>query len=287
MKLEEYIAKRKKEDGINEFDLEKTAENTRICVNYIFEYFNNYLESRDADNETILHLDKIDKYRRLLNEYDLDIQEWLVSLYSSYGNFINRQMKKYLTDDYFLLYDSEAEFRALSYEVYPKIIKKFKYLEGHSEMIFRFIKDEHRIQSRFREYDDYYISEEINEWILSTYNKYGVNIYKFCESWVEYFYNNPDMWPKGHKKKSKYYDEYHNNRPKYINESFLWDYDYKQKSNLFGLDTLYRRMPKKAFIRGRKQDLEIIMMYCWLHCIETDIGYWEEYSNKVFVEQMG
>ena len=284
MKLEEYIAKRKKEDGINEFDLEKTAENTRICVNYIFEYFNNYLESRGADNETILHLDKIDKYRRLLNEYDLDIQEWLVSLYSSYGNFINRQMKKYLTDDYFLLYDSEAEFRALSYEVYPKIIKKFKYLEGHSEMIFRFIKDEHRIQSRFREYDDYYISEEINEWILSTYNKYGVNIYKFCESWVEYFYNNPDMWPKGHKKKSKYYDEYHNNRPKYINESFLWDYDYKQKSNLFGLDALYRRMPKKSFLKGRKQELEIVMMYCWLHCIETDNDYWEEYSDKVFNE---
>lgn len=75
MKLEEYIAKRKKEDGINEFDLEKTAENTRICVNYIFEYFNNYLESRGADNETILHLDKIDKYRRTLNEYDSDIQE--------------------------------------------------------------------------------------------------------------------------------------------------------------------------------------------------------------------
>lgn len=195
-------------------------------------------------------------------------------------------MKKYLTDDYFLLYDSEAEFRALSYEVYPKIIKKFKYLEGHSEMIFRFIKDEHRIRSMFREYDDYYISEEINDWILDTYNKHGVNIYKFCESWVEYFYDNPDMWPKGHKKRSKYYDEYHNNRPKYISEAFLWDYDYKQKSNLFGLDSLYRKMPKKAFIRGRKQELEIVMMYCWLNRIEGDNDYWEEYSNKVFSEHM-
>ena len=45
MKLEEYILKRKTEDGINEFDRDKRAENTRICVNYIFEYFNNYLET--------------------------------------------------------------------------------------------------------------------------------------------------------------------------------------------------------------------------------------------------
>ena len=45
MKLEEYILKRKTEDGINEFDRDKRAENTRICVNYVFEYFNNYLET--------------------------------------------------------------------------------------------------------------------------------------------------------------------------------------------------------------------------------------------------
>ena len=41
MRLEEYILKRKMEDGINEFDKGKRAENTRICVNYVFEYFNN------------------------------------------------------------------------------------------------------------------------------------------------------------------------------------------------------------------------------------------------------
>ena len=32
MKLEEYIAKRKKEDGINEFDLQKTADNTEFVL---------------------------------------------------------------------------------------------------------------------------------------------------------------------------------------------------------------------------------------------------------------
>lgn len=58
MRLEEYIFKRKKEDGINEYDLDKRPENTRICVNYIFEYFNNYLETKPADEKTVLHEQK-------------------------------------------------------------------------------------------------------------------------------------------------------------------------------------------------------------------------------------
>lgn len=69
MTLEEYIIKRKREDGINEFDLEKRMENTRICVNYIFEYFNNYLDTRPADEKTVLHEQKVDKYRKILSQY--------------------------------------------------------------------------------------------------------------------------------------------------------------------------------------------------------------------------
>ena len=41
MTIENYILKRKLEDGLNEFDLEKRQENLRICVNYVFEFFNN------------------------------------------------------------------------------------------------------------------------------------------------------------------------------------------------------------------------------------------------------
>lgn len=62
MTLEEYIIKRKREDGINEYDLDKRLENTRICVNYVFEYFNNYLETKPADEKTVLHEQKIEKY---------------------------------------------------------------------------------------------------------------------------------------------------------------------------------------------------------------------------------
>lgn len=41
--FEEYVARRKKEDRLNEFDIAARAENIKTCVNYVFEYFNNYL----------------------------------------------------------------------------------------------------------------------------------------------------------------------------------------------------------------------------------------------------
>lgn len=53
------------------------------------------------------------------------------------------------------------------------------------------------------------------------------------------------------------------------------------KSNLFCLDSLYRSMPKKSFIKGRKQELEAILLYCWLHGVTSDDEYWNEYAQQV------
>ena len=76
------------------------------------------------------------------------------------------------------------------------------------------------------------------------------------------------MWPTSHRKKSQY--------------SFRkYDYEYKQKSNLFNLDSLYRKIPKKSFIKGRKQELEILFMYYWLHDMQGDSDYWNEYLEMV------
>jgi hypothetical protein len=77
-----------------------------------------------ADEKTILHEEKNEKYRKMIRDYSVEIQKWLVSLYSSYGKHMHRNLSNFINDKYFLLYDSEAEFRALSYEIYPKAVKK-------------------------------------------------------------------------------------------------------------------------------------------------------------------
>ena len=86
----------------------------------------------------------------------------------------------------------------------------------------------------------------------------------FCSSVL-----NEDIWSSTYRRKSQY------NWRKY-------DYDYKQKSNLFNLDSLYRKMLEKSFIKGRKQEFEILFMYYWLHDMESDDErYWQEYLEMV------
>jgi hypothetical protein len=71
LRLEEYIARRKKEDRLNEFDANARVENTKVCVNYIFEYFNSYLSITEAEDKTALQNEKTEKYRKQLEGYDL------------------------------------------------------------------------------------------------------------------------------------------------------------------------------------------------------------------------
>ncbi len=51
LSIEEYIARRKKEDRLNEFDNEARSQNLKICLDYVFEYFNNYLNTTEADEK--------------------------------------------------------------------------------------------------------------------------------------------------------------------------------------------------------------------------------------------
>ena len=279
MRIEEYIAHRRKEDGLNEYALEARAENTRICVGYVFEYFNNYLDSIGGAEETILHNEKVDHFRQsIVKAYSPEIKEWLVGLYAAHGKYMHIQLKNLINDKYFSLYDSESEFRAISYEVYPKAIKRFTFLEGQSEMVYRFIKDQHRIYNLMD--DDFHISEHIDAWINETYKTHSVNMYNFCANYVhEYFYH-PERWPAKHKYKSSYVEKY-NLKP---NDLLYWEYDYRQKNNLFSLDTLYSEMPKKHFLNRKKQFLEAVLLYAWLHGVDTDDGYWNEYCEHIGLE---
>ncbi|WP_010245803.1 hypothetical protein [Acetivibrio cellulolyticus] len=268
--IEEYITRRKKEDKLNEFDLDARTQNMRICVDYVFEYFNNYLNTTEADEKTVLHNEKLEKYRRQLREYEPEVREWVVGIYNEYGKQIHKYIGNIMKEnDLFFLFDTDSEFRNVSYDCYSRLIKKLSFLKDQTEMLFLLIKDYHRVESEQRfGFGIPSISEEITNWVDKTWAKHQVNILAFAYSWINSFYENDDIWPSTHRKKSQY----------------TWrkyDYDYKQKSNLFNLDSLYRKMPKKLFIKGRKQELEILFMYYWLHEMEGDNDYWQEYLEAV------
>ena len=85
LSIEDYISRRKKEDKLNEFDIDSRAQNMKICVDYVFYYFTNYLNITEAEEKTILHSEKLEKYRKQLKEYEPEVREWLVSVYNEYG----------------------------------------------------------------------------------------------------------------------------------------------------------------------------------------------------------
>ncbi|ABI69559.1 hypothetical protein [Syntrophomonas wolfei] len=267
--IEEYIAKRKREDRLNEYDLNQRLDNMKTCVNYVFEYFNNYLDITEYEEKTVLKDQKLDKYRHQLRDYNSEVREWLVDIYDEYGRHMNRNIGAILKDDeFFLLYDSDSEYRSLSYDCYSKLIKKYPFLRDQTEMLFRFIKDYHYVQSQ-RKREIPFISQELNNWVDNTWTRYSVSVTNFAFDWAYRFSEAEDTWPKTHRKPSQYSWQ-------------KYEYDYKQKSNLFNLDSLYRKMPRKSFTKGKKQEFEILMMYFWLHDMAgDDEGYWEEYLKNV------
>jgi hypothetical protein len=206
-----------------------------------------------------------------LELYDTDIQEWLVDIYNVHEKQIHRSIINCLKkDDLFLLYHTENEFRSCSYDCYAQLVKKNSFLKGQTEMLFLFIKDYHRIESqRDINKPSVFLTENFNEWLEKTWNKYRVKNWAFASNYIERFSDDDSVWPAKHKIKNK------ENWQPYI-------YDYKQKTNLFNLNSLYPKISNKPFIKGKKQSLEIIMMYIWLHQIWGDEeNYWEEYFSKV------
>lgn len=275
LRVDEYIYQRKKEDGLNEFDNSLKMENTKKVIDYVFEYFNQYLTENAINERTVLQNEKIQRLQKQLDVYDEDVQRWLLNIYETYDKQIHRSIISLLKkEDTFFLYHSDSDFRSCSYDVYANLIKKNPFLKDQTEPLFNFIKDYHRIQSDKDTISRYpYISKEINNWIETTWNNYNVNLWIFVSDYANRFFEDPSLWPVKHKKKSK--EEYQE-----------YDYDYKQKSNLFNINTLYTRISDKPFMKRKKQMLEVLIMYVWLHSIWGDEdNYWEEYSNKVIKDE--
>ena len=282
MTLEQYILMRKKEDSLNEYDLSKRSENIRTCVNYIFEYFDNYLENSPDSEKTFQEEKKQDKYRQMVSAYSPEIQDWLADLYSRTGKHVQTQIRHLIDETYFLLYNTDSEFRSLSYSIYPKAIKRVPELEGDGEMIFKFIRDEHRVKNEFTiEQQNIHITDSIDQWVSNTYKKYGVNIFAFSFDWCNNFYNRPDLWEKPRKSRNHEFDSLLDSKRINLSDPVLWDYDCKRDGSRLGLDAMYRNMPKKDFTKGKKQAFEAVLMYVWTHDIAGQEEIWEEYRQQL------
>jgi len=96
-----------------------------------------------------------------------------------------------------------------------------------------------------------------------------VNLLQFASDYCSRFFDHPGAWDATHTISTP-------------GASRAYAYDYKQNSNLFNINSLYQKAADKPFISGKKQNLEMLLMYCWLHDIVGDEeGYWQEYISRV------
>jgi hypothetical protein len=65
-------------------------KNIRTCIDYVFEYFDQYLPLQGVEKRTVAENEKLQKYEKTLSDYSQDIREWLLSVYDTHNRQINR-----------------------------------------------------------------------------------------------------------------------------------------------------------------------------------------------------
>jgi len=274
LRLEEYIAKRKIEDHLNEFDVEQKVNNIKTSIDYVFEYFNQYLTLEGVENHSPEENERLNKYENTLREYSPELKRWFVQMYDETGHQVNKTIMKFCDNvsGYFLIYE-DKEFRSVSYNCYAELIKKRPCLRDQTEKLYQFIKEYHLIITK-REYENFgfpKISEKITKWLESTYSKYNVNIILVVERYLDEFGDNIDMWPSGSRMKAE--------RPY---PGHPYEYNYRRRSNMFNVNGFYSKYGNKPFIKGMKKTLEILMLQKWINGYDgNDSDFFEEYLMEL------
>lgn len=268
--LDKYIEKRLKDDKKNLLDLDKKETNLQDCVNYVFEYFNTYVNIDEAQILQIENNEKLEKYYRQIEQYSSNVQKWLIEVYSQYNKRMNQQIPKLLEEiDTFLLTNSSESFRKHSYKCYSQLIKKNPFMENYIEQLYEFIVDQHRISNNDYQFDQenrVSINDKIDRYVEKTFSKYQVNLFIWARAYALNFFGYEYMWPAGT------YD---------VEEFGKYYNPMKAKKNKFNIDAIYSQLSTLPYIRGKKKMLEILVMYYWQESISpVDEKQYEEYMKK-------
>lgn len=267
--IEEYISKRKREDGLNELDPQQRVKNMGMFINYVVEYFDKYINPEKVDINRVQKERKIEKLKKQLRIYDEDIKEWMISIFEKYEKRIDISLNSFIKKDNmnYISY-REEDFIKCAEDFYSKNINKMPFLKDNKEKLSSIIKSIIRKDKlTSKELQDYFrLGTGVIHWIKDTYENYSVNILDFAYRYVDDFYE--------HHVQFEFDREY--------NKSILKaEYNIKTNNNLFGIDELYEEIKDRPFIRNHKDDLEMIFMHIWLFNLNGDEVYWNTYINKI------
>lgn len=275
LNLEDYIAMRKKESKINEFSDIQKLENIRICTGFVLDYFTKYLNISDEELKSGLHQNKVNELKTKLSDFNELTAAWILEIYDKYDLRVDMRVWNCMKNvENLFLYYTENEFRELSYKCYNDNIKKMPFLKNQGEKLFCLIKDLYEIKcvsshNTITIESMPFLKQCTVDWLETALIKYNVNVIGFVEDYCDSFFDKTYVYIRA---KGPF------------DSPVEKEYNFKGVTkNLFDLDTLYKKEGYKPFIKGHKQELELIIMYCWLTRIisSDEKDYWERYLSIV------
>lgn len=264
--IDEYIAKMKRADKIDEFDYSKKPENMSAIMKYVMAYFNEYLSLETCDTEMIKFKHATDKLEEEAEKKYPKSKEFIINFYMQNKIRISKELEKWVEGvDYFPFYYSDDDFSSLAAEFYSdyklKGIDMNEFNKNIATLIAEIKKDKTDEPSPS---DMIHLDSNIVSWVRETYRKYGVDLYSFAS----------DLAYKYYERYVKYEREMFGERIYHVN-----NYNHRYNKNPFGIDQIYEDNKHRPFLENKRGELEMLAMHEWLFSNVYDDEYWPEYVN--------
>lgn len=264
--IEEYIACMKKKNKLDEFDFKNHTENMTAIINYVMDYFNNYLDPEAYDYEKIKTEQVMLKISQEIDENLLKSKNFIIQYYKESKTRIDRVFKKYFSTieyvDLFYYYD---DYEQATIKFCSSSKMKNTGIEKYKDNIITLAKEVKKLITEEPYISDFkYLDNTLVTWIKETYREYGVNLYAFAQtiSWNYY----------------EKYVEY-----KYLGQIYesvhINNYNHRYNDDPFSIEDIYKNNSHRPFINGKKGELEMLLMHDWVFNSVDDTEYWPEYVN--------
>jgi len=263
--IEEYIASRKKKDKLNEFNFQNHSENMQIVIQYVMDYFNQYLNLEDYSYEQVKMQQTVDRFKAGIMERYPNMYEFIISYYWEY----KKRIDKFVDKAYEEMEDSELFYLPKDYRKVAEYVCNKKLGLAVSEELLNNVtimaKDYKNTQTEGPRISDMKeLDNAISNWVQEVFRTYNVNLVEYARTISYEFFE-------------KYVDREYDRSSEtfyYINK-----YDYRYQENPFNINAIYEKNKHREFINGRKGELEMLIMYYWLFENANDSDYWPEYIN--------
>ena len=262
--IEEYITQRKKKDKLDEFDFQKHSENMAKVIQYVTEYFNEYLNLEDYNYEQVKMQQAVNKFKDSIMEKYPTMYDFIISYYwdnkKRLDSIVEKTFNSFKDSELFYLsedYESVAEdvCRKLNLPIDKEFFDKVI-------MIAKEYHDQQSVEPSISDMKE--LDNALVDWVKAASRQYNIDLLEFARN-ISYHY----------------YEHYVDTEYDHSTETFyhINKYDYRYQENPFDINDIYARNEHREFIKDHKGELEMLIMYYWLFEDVCDSDYWPEYVS--------